>query len=61
MSDRIVRYVVVRGRVQGVGYRAFVAEDVPYGAWIVQPLHRGPKMRRDMSSKIMVEHRRLLR
>ena len=24
MSGRIIRHVVVRGRVQGVGYRAFV-------------------------------------
>lgn len=27
MSDRIVRHVIVRGRVQGVGYRAFVEEE----------------------------------
>ena len=27
MSDDIVRHVVVRGRVQGVGYRAFVEDE----------------------------------
>ena len=27
MSDNIIRHVVVRGRVQGVGYRAFVADE----------------------------------
>ena len=27
MSDDIIRHVVVRGRVQGVGYRAFVEDE----------------------------------
>ena len=27
MSDRVIRHVVVRGRVQGVGYRAFVKDE----------------------------------
>jgi acylphosphatase len=27
VNDRIVRHIVVHGRVQGVGYRAFVEEE----------------------------------
>jgi len=27
VSDRAIRHVVVRGRVQGVGYRAFVEDE----------------------------------
>ena len=27
MSDRVICHVVVRGRVQGVGYRAFVEDE----------------------------------
>jgi acylphosphatase len=27
VSDEIIRHVVVRGRVQGVGYRAFVEDE----------------------------------
>ena len=27
MSDDVIRHVVVRGRVQGVGYRAFVEDE----------------------------------
>ena len=27
MSDNVIRHVVVRGRVQGVGYRAFVEDE----------------------------------
>jgi acylphosphatase len=27
VSDNIIRHVVVRGRVQGVGYRAFVEDE----------------------------------
>jgi acylphosphatase len=30
VSERVIRHVVVRGRVQGVGYRAFV-EDEAHG------------------------------
>ena len=44
MSDDVVRHVVVRGRVQGVGYRAFV-EDEAYG----RGLHGWVRNRRDGS------------
>ena len=27
MSDRVIRHIVVRGGVQGVGYRAFVEDE----------------------------------
>jgi acylphosphatase len=27
VSDRVIRHIVVRGRVQGVGYRAFVEDQ----------------------------------
>ena len=27
MSDHVIRHVIVRGRVQGVGYRAFVEDE----------------------------------
>ena len=27
MSDRVIRHIVARGRVQGVGYRAFVEDE----------------------------------
>ena len=44
MSDNIIRHVVVRGRVQGVGYRAFV-EDEAYS----RGLHGWVRNRRDGS------------
>ena len=27
MSDHVIRHIIVRGRVQGVGYRAFVEHE----------------------------------
>ena len=27
MNDRVIRHIVARGRVQGVGYRAFVEDE----------------------------------
>ena len=44
MSDSIIRHVAVRGRVQGVGYRAFV-EDEAYR----RGLHGWVRNRRDGS------------
>jgi acylphosphatase len=44
VSDRIIRHVAVRGRVQGVGYRAFV-EDEAYR----RGLHGWVRNRRDGS------------
>jgi acylphosphatase len=44
VSDNIIRHVVVRGRVQGVGYRAFV-EDEAYS----RGLHGWVRNRRDGS------------
>jgi acylphosphatase len=53
VSDRIVRHVVVRGRVQGVGYRAFVeneAQQRGLQGWVrnrregsVEALFAGPR------------------
>jgi acylphosphatase len=44
VSDSVIRHVVVRGRVQGVGYRAFV-EDEAYS----RGLHGWVRNRRDGS------------
>lgn len=44
MSDRIIRHVVVRGRVQGVGYRAFVEDEAQQ-----RGLHGWVRNRRDGS------------
>ena len=37
MTDRVFRHIVVRGRVQGVGYRAFVEDEAhqrDLGGWV---------------------------
>ena len=37
MTDRVIRHIVVRGRVQGVGYRAFVEDEAhqrDLGGWV---------------------------
>jgi len=37
VSDRVIRHIVVRGRVQGVGYRAFVEDEAHQrglGGWV---------------------------
>jgi acylphosphatase len=44
VSDRIIRHVVVRGLVQGVGYRAFVEHDAQR-----RGLHGWVRNRRDGS------------
>jgi acylphosphatase len=44
VSDNIIRHVVVRGRVQGVGYRAFVEDEAQQ-----RGLHGWVRNRRDGS------------
>jgi len=44
VSDRIIRHVIVRGRVQGVGYRAFVEDEAH-----ARGLHGWVRNRRDGS------------
>jgi acylphosphatase len=44
MSDNIIRHIVVRGRVQGVGYRAFVEHEAQQ-----RGLHGWVRNRRDGS------------
>jgi acylphosphatase len=44
VSDHVIRYVVVRGRVQGVGYRAFVEHEAQR-----RGLHGWVRNRRDGS------------
>jgi acylphosphatase len=53
MNDRVIRHVIVRGRVQGVGYRAFVeheAQRLALHGWVrncrdgsVEAVFAGPR------------------